>query len=147
MRLFCWFSYIVCSFKVRILWYPTHCRFSYFFVQGNESNATNRQKVHKYIREFSPGCEVSSTAFPSKCCRNVATRAVRHILSCCSPFTSRGVKEGKGEKYVHSSPANPRKHLTAVVIHHSPCLQNRFNYFLGMQPHIFSSDSSLRIRA
>ena len=103
-----------------------------------KSYATNRQKVHKYIREFSPGCEVSSTAFPSKCCRNVATRAVRHILSCCSPFTSRGVKEGKGGKYVHSSPANPRKHLTAVVIHHSPCLQNRFNYFLGMQPHIFS---------
>ena len=46
---------------------------------------------------YCPGCEVSWTAFPSKCCRNVATRAVRHILSCCSPFTSRGVKEGKGE--------------------------------------------------
>ena len=127
-----------------------HCRFSSFFSQQEmESNAKGQKVYLCTSRECTFPSRVQSVfdCISCKCCRNVATRAVRHILSCCSPFTSRGVKAGgEGRKYVHTSPANPsvRKHSFPAVIHHSPCLQNRFNYFLGMQPHIFSlcSDSS-----
>ena len=70
---------------------------------------------------YCPGCEVSWTAFPSKCCRNVATRAASSYSVLLQPIYfkggERGQLRGKG-KYVHSSPANPskRKFLQSYII-------------------------------
>ena len=88
-----------------------------------KGNATNRQKVYLCTtREcIVRGAKCLGLHFRLSVAEMLQQEQLRHILSCCSPFTSRGVKEGsrggKG-KYVHSSPANPskRKFLQSYII-------------------------------